>query len=250
VSSGPRGRFGAVSEAAVEAVRLEKWFGPIPALRDVSFSLERGTFLTIFGPNGAGKSTLLRVLSAATRPSGGEGRILGHPVGSGAGAWRERLGVLSHRTFLYGDLTARENLTLYGRLYRVPDLADRVEVGLDEFGLARRGDDRVGGFSHGMRQRLALARTLLHDPEVVFLDEPYTGLDPHAARVLRRTLERLRDGERTVLLVTHNLAEGLELADRTVIQVGGRWVHDAPRDRTSAAAFADVYTDRVAEALA
>jgi heme exporter protein A len=117
---------------------------------------------------------------------------------------------------------------------------------LEEVGLADRGDDRVRGFSRGMQQRLALARTLLHEPELVLLDEPYTGLDPHAAAMLRRVLERLRDGRRTVVLVTHNLAQGLELATRVVVQVAGRWVSDEPRAAVDAGEFDRLYRDRVA----
>jgi heme exporter protein A len=115
-------------------------------------------------------------------------------------------------------------------------------------GLLERRGDRVRTFSRGMQQRLALARTLLHDPEVVLLDEPYTGLDPHAAAALRGVLDRLRDGRTTVVLVTHNLSQGLEQADRVVVQVGGRWVSDEPRAAVDAAAFERVYTERVGAA--
>ena len=119
---------------------------------------------------------------------------------------------------------------------------------LSEVGLSERADDQVRSFSRGMQQRLALARTLLHDPEIVLLDEPYTGLDPHAAGILRQTLERLRDGRRTVLLVTHNLSQGLEQADRVVVQAGGRWISDEPRSAIDAATWEQAYTRRVAAA--
>src|SRR5690606_35642359 len=127
----------------------------------------------------------------------------------GDASWRGRIGVLSHRTFLYGQLTAEENLRLYGRLYEVRELEARIDAGLRRVGLADRRRDRVRTFSRGMQQRLALARTLLHDPGFVLLDEPYTGLDPHAAGVLRGVLEHVRDGSRAVLMVTHNLSQGL-----------------------------------------
>jgi heme exporter protein A len=159
------------------------------------------------------------------------------------------VGLLSHQTFLYGGLTAAENLDFYARLYALDSRADRVDAALRDVGLWERRADRVRGYSRGMQQRLALARTLLHDPAAVFLDEPYTGLDPHAAAMLRRVLERLRDGRRTVVLVTHNLAQGLELADRVVVQVGGRWVSDEPRASVEAAAFERLYTARVAAAV-
>jgi heme exporter protein A len=233
-------------EPALEARGVEKWFGVHPAVRGVDFSLSAGEFLTLFGPNGAGKSTLLRLLAGALRPTAGEVRIGGTALDYGEAAWRRRVGVLSHQSYLYGQLTAVENLRLYGRLYALPDREARVRAMLTEVGLAERADDQVRGFSRGMQQRLALARTLLHDPEIVLLDEPYTGLDAHAAAMLRGVLERLKDGRRTVVLVTHNLSQGLEMADRVAVQVGGRWVSDEPRAALDMAGFERLYTARVA----
>ena len=150
-----------------------------------------------------------------------EGRLRSH----GDVEWRRSVGILSHRTFLYGHLTARENLRFYGRLFGVPHLEERIVERLEAVELERRGDEPVRGFSRGMRQRLGLARTLLHDPAIVLLDEPYTGLDVHAASLLRELLSSLKDGRRTVVLVTHDLNQGLELADRVAIQVRGRFAH-------------------------
>ena len=230
---------------AIAAVGVEKWYGVYPAVRGVDFEISSGDFLTIFGPNGAGKTTLLRLLSGVLRPSRGEIRLGGAPLDYDESAWRSRIGVLSHQTFLYGQLTAAENLRFYGRLYGLAGLDGLIASRLEAVGLADRRNDRVRGFSRGMQQRLALARTLLHDPEVVLLDEPYTGLDPHAASMLRRVLEHLKDGRRTVVLVTHNLVEGLELADRVVVQVAGRWVSDEPRSAIDVRAFDQLYTARV-----
>jgi heme exporter protein A len=231
---------------ALEARALEKWYGPLPAVRGISFSLAPGEFLTVFGPNGAGKTTLLRILCGAVRPTSGAVRVAGHAAGGDEGAWRGRIGLLSHQTFLYGGLSAAENLDFYARLYGLPERRALVARALESVGLADRAGDRARTFSRGMQQRLALARTLLHDPQVVLLDEPYTGLDPHAAAMLRGVLGRLRDGRTTVVLVTHNLSQGLELADRVAVQVGGRWVSDEPRAAVDAAAFERVYTERVA----
>lgn len=228
---------------------MEKWYGPLPAVRGIDVALARGEFLTIFGPNGAGKSTLLRMLCGAVRPTRGAVRIGGMDVGGEDGGWRRRIGLLSHQTFLYPGLTAAENLDFYARLYLLPDRRTRVMDGLREVGLADRADDRVRTFSRGMQQRLALARTLLHDPEVVFLDEPYTGLDPHASALLRAVLDRLKDGRRTVVLVTHNLSQGLEQADRVAVQVSGRWVSDERRGEIDGARWEQVYTGRVAAAV-
>lgn len=234
---------------AVEAVAVEKWYGPLRAVRGISFTLAPGEFLTVFGPNGAGKTTLLRMLCGAVAPSRGSVLIAGEDTRKGEDEWRRKIGLLSHQTFLYPGLTAGENLDFYARLYSLADRPARVAEALSSVGLLERRDDRVRTFSRGMQQRVALARTLLHDPEVVFLDEPYTGLDPHAAASLRAVLEKLRDGRRTVVLVTHNLSQGLELADRVAVQVAGEWVSDEPRSAIDAARWERVYTDRVAAAV-
>lgn len=240
---------GGTGAPAIEARGVEKWYGALPAVRGIDLALAPGEFLTIFGPNGAGKSTLLRILCGAVRPTRGTVRIAGEQVGGEDEGWRRRIGLLSHQTFLYAGLTAAENLDFYARLYGLPDRRTRVDAALDQVGLRERRGDRVRTFSRGMQQRLALARTLLHDPEVVFLDEPYTGLDPHASAMLRAVLDRLKDGRRTVVLVTHNLSQGLEQADRVAVQVGGRWVSDERRGQIDAAAWERVYTERVAAAV-
>lgn len=232
----------------LEARELRRSFGPLLAVDGVSFALDPGEFLTVFGPNGAGKTTLLRLLGGGLHPSSGEVRIGGHVLDPRETAWRSRIGVLSHQTFLYGHLTAAENLAFYAALYGVGDGREHVRASLDRVGLLERADDRVRTFSRGMRQRLSLARTLLHDPELVLLDEPYTGLDAHAAAVLRRVLAALKDGRRTVVMVTHNLAEGLELADRVAIQVRGRFVHDGPAEAARGGDFARFYVGAVEEA--
>jgi heme exporter protein A len=214
----------------LEARDLARRYGPIRAVDGISFELSEGELLTLLGPNGAGKSTLLGLLGGSLRPQEGEIRFRGEPRDPGATDWRREIGVLSHRTFLYGALTARENLSFYGSLYDLDGLRDRVESRLAEVGLDGAADRRVREFSRGMRQRLALARTLLHHPSLVFLDEPFTGLDVHASALLREVLDRLKDGRRSVILVTHNLTEGLALADRVAIQARGRFVFLGARD--------------------
>jgi heme exporter protein A len=233
----------------LEARRLVRHFGAVTAVDGVGFALRPGEFLTVFGPNGAGKSTLLRILGGGLRPTSGRVLIGGQPLRTGDPASARRLGVLSHQGYLYAHLTAAENLRFFGRLYGLADLDERIPTRLDAVGLLARRDDRVGTFSRGMRQRLALARTLLHDPDVVLLDEPYTGLDAYAADVLRGVLEALKDGRRTVVLVTHALAQGLELADRVAVQVNGRWVMDGPRSGLGDAARFEVrYRELVEDA--
>lgn len=236
------------SQPLIVARGVEKWFGHHPAVRQLDFTLFSGEFVALFGPNGAGKTTLLRMLAGSLQPTRGEVRFVeGGP--SGDQEWRRRIGVLSHQTYLYGQLTAEENLRFYGRLFSLSSLDLRIDRLLEEVGLSRRRHDYVRGFSRGMQQRLALARTLLQDPELVLLDEPYTGLDPHASAMLRGVLEQLRDGRRTVVLVTHNLSQGLELADRVIVQVAGRWVSDEPRSSIRADEFERIYTERVGGAL-
>lgn len=232
----------------VEARGLEKRFGFRTAVGPLDLQLAAGEFTVVFGPNGAGKTTLLRLLAGIARPTRGEVWIAGERVGDAGNDSRRRLGVLSHQSYLYPGLTAAENLGFYARLYSLDRRGERVEQALADVGLAERAGDRVRDFSRGMQQRLALARTLLHDPGVVFLDEPYSGLDPHAAALLRRVLERLREQGRTVLLVTHNLSQGLELADRVVVQARGQWISDEPRSRVDAAGWEAEYTTRVAAA--
>ncbi|TVP58860.1 MAG: heme ABC exporter ATP-binding protein CcmA [Gemmatimonadales bacterium] len=235
-----------MSEPLLEARGLVRTFGPVRAVDGVSFALTEGEILALFGPNGAGKSTLLRLLAGTLRPSEGEIRLRGEARDASETQWRGDLGVLSHRTALYGALTARENLAFWGRLQDVADLADRIELQLARVGLTPHAERKVGGFSRGMRQRLALARTLLHEPTLVLLDEPFTGLDLHAASLLREVLEELRDGRRTVVLVTHQLLEGLALADRVAIQARGRMVFEGARSDLPEGREEEFYRDQVA----
>ncbi len=207
----------------LEAVELVRTFGGLRAVDSVSFQLQPGELLTIFGPNGAGKTTLLRMLAGVMRPNSGHVRVAGAPADVASRDWRHRVGIVSHQSLLYGQLTSAENLLFYGRLFGLTDLKTRIPERLDALGLSDRARTPVRELSRGLKQRVALARALLHDPEVLLLDEPYTGLDPHASRVLRDQLTSLKDGQRTVVLVTHNIIQGLELADRVAIQVQGRF---------------------------
>jgi len=211
------------------ASALRREFGAVVAVDGIDLTLEAGDFLTVFGPNGAGKTSLLSLLGGRLRPTSGDVRVSGERLDFGQTSWRSRIGILSHQGFLYPHLTVSENLRFFGRLFGLHDLRDRIRDRLEEVGLGDRADTLVRSLSHGMRQRAALARTLLHDPELVLLDEPYTGLDPYAAGVLRHVLSTLRDGRRTVVMVTHNLAQGLELSSRVAIQVRGRFAWEGRR---------------------
>ena len=206
----------------VEVRGLTKRFGAIAALDGLDFEIARGESLAVFGPNGAGKTTLTRILTSSLRMTAGSVRIAGRDPRAHEIETKAILGLISHQTFQYDDLTARENLIFFARLYGLDGPADRADALLESVRLTERADDPARTLSRGMQQRLALARCLIHDPEIVFLDEPFTGLDPYAAALLRATLERLRHEGRTLLLVTHNLVEGLELSDRWMILAGGR----------------------------
>ena len=237
-----------LGKPVLRASDLAREFGPIKAVDDVSFTLGAGQLMTVFGPNGAGKTTLLGILSGALNPSAGEVFLRSVKLRAGDPEWHRRIGVLSHQSFLYGHLTLEENLRFFGRLFGLKDLSVRIPQRLEQVGLAERAKSPARTLSRGMRQRLALARTLLHDPDFVLLDEPYTGLDAHAAAVLRQVLASLKDGRRTIILVTHNISQGLELADRVAIQVRGRFVYLEDRSEIDVSVFERSYREKVEEA--
>ncbi|MFN8559819.1 MAG: ABC transporter ATP-binding protein [Dehalococcoidia bacterium] len=210
---------------AIRVDGLVRRFGSVTAVDGLSFTVARGEVFGVLGPNGAGKTTTLRVLCGVLAPSAGAVRVFGlDPLNEGPRV-RRATGVLTAAPALYDRLTARENLTFFGALYDVPadDLPGRVARLLDLFDLTGRAGDRAGGFSTGMRQRLALARALLHEPPLLLLDEPTSGLDPEAARQVSGLVERLsrREG-RTVVLCTHNLDEAQRLCDRVAVLDAGR----------------------------
>lgn len=233
---------------AVTAISLVKAFGAHYALRGISLQVARSEVTAIFGPNGAGKTTFLRILSGLSRPSSGQVLINGQPLRAHPEAARQLVGVIGHQSFLYSELTAAENLRFYGRLYGLANLAQRVEQALHAVGLLERSADRVATFSRGMLQRLAIARSMLHNPSILFLDEPFTGLDQHAATMLTGWLRRLHSEERTILLVTHDLVQGLALADRIVIFVAGRVVFDQRTGNMRAEEFRHAYFEHVSRA--
>jgi len=211
--------------AVVTAVGLSRSFGSKVAVADLSLSVARGELFALLGHNGAGKTTTLRLLAGVLAPSGGEARLFGlSPVTHGPEV-RARLGVLPENPGLEERLTARQNLHYFAELYGYPRerVAARVSQVLEQFGLTGSADARVGGFSKGMRQRLALARALFHEPELLFLDEPTSGLDPVATRQVMDLIRRLGSGEgRTVVLCTHDLALAQRVCDRVAVMRSGR----------------------------
>jgi heme exporter protein A len=197
------------------AVRgLVKRFGPKVVLRSLDFSVARGEFVALLGPNGAGKTTFLRILSSLSRQSLGQVTIAGYSLPHQAAAVRRKLGVVSHLPLLYGDLTADENLRFYGKMYAIPHLDQKIGEVLEVVGLSTRRRDLVRTFSRGMQQRLAIARAVLHDPEVLLLDEPHTGLDQDACAMLDDVLRQVAARGRTVVMTSHDLARAADLAGR------------------------------------
>ena len=220
----------AAPRLTIEARKLVKSFGRHNVLRGIDLQVAEDDFLVIFGPNGAGKTTLIRVLSTLYKPTTGQVVIGGWDLRDHANEVRKQIGVVSHQTFLYSDLTAYENLKFYGRMYGVSDLEQRIESLLDRVGLTARMHDRVGIFSRGMQQRLSIARALLHDPPIVLLDEPETGLDQHATQMMVEVISQSLSGQRkTVVMITHSLQRGLEMANRAVILVNGRICYEAKK---------------------
>jgi heme exporter protein A len=194
--------------------KLVKRFGLKTVLRGVDFEVQPGEFVALLGPNGAGKTTFLRILASLSRPSLGDVKIAGYKLPHEAAQVRARLGVVSHLPLLYGDLTADENLRFYARMYNIPDQELRITEVLEMVGLEARRRDLVRTFSRGMQQRLAIGRAVLHDPDVVLFDEPYTGLDQDASSMLDDVLKTVAAKGRTVVMTSHDLARAEDLATR------------------------------------
>jgi heme exporter protein A len=194
--------------------KLVKRFGLKTVLRGLDFEVQPGEFVALLGPNGAGKTTFLRILASLSRPSLGEVKVAGFRLPNEAAAVRARLGVVSHLPLLYGDLSAEENLRFYGRLYGIMDLEPRITEVLEMVGLDHRRRDLVRTFSRGMQQRLAIGRAVLHDPDVMLFDEPYTGLDQDASSMLDEVLQTVAAEGRTVVMTSHDLARAEDLATR------------------------------------
>lgn len=225
----------------IETRALTKAFGLRLVLRGVDLAIAPGECVALLGPNGAGKTTLMRILATLSKPTFGQVHVAGFALPGGAGEARRRLGVVSHQSLLYPDLTADENLRFYSRLYGLDQAEARLGAVLEQVGLIRRRRDLVRTFSRGMQQRLSIARALLPNPAVVLFDEPYTGLDPDASRMLDEVLQRVASQGRTVLLTTHDLARGLALAHRVLILHRGVIAYAAPTAGLTPAAFAETY---------
>ncbi len=234
---------------AYEPVLLEqasKNFGAFTALDRIDLSLPQGSFALLAGSNGAGKSTLLRVLAGICRPSSGRVLILGADPGRTPSV-RAAIGLLSHQTLLYDDLNARENLLFAARLYGLAAREERVSQALARAGLEDRQHDRIGKFSRGMKQRLALARATLHRPSILLFDEPFTGLDQRASQALIQHLDQLKQQGCTSLFATHRLDAAIRLMDHLLILKRGRVCHDASWTSRDPGELQAVYEEHLEE---
>jgi heme exporter protein A len=233
---------------AIQVRGLTKAFGHQVALRGVNLDVAEGEFLTLFGPNGAGKTTLMRIIASLTRPTAGSVHVRGADLAKAATAVRRHIGLISHNPLLYGDLTADENLRFFARMYDLADagsdfVVQRIDTVLAQVGLSARRRDPVRTFSRGMVQRLTIARAILHDPDIMLLDEPYTGLDLQAADMLRAVLQELAASNRTVILTTHNLEQGLEMCNRAAILNRGKVAWDGERAELDLAGMKEIYRE-------
>src|SRR5438093_10122936 len=209
---------------ALRAEDIRKTFGHFTALAGVTLGVKRCEFLTLFGRNGAGKTTFLKIASTLVRATHGELWIEGIDTREEPEKARRHIGFLSHNTYLYRDLTPVENLRFFAQLYGVPNAEERIQSLLDRVGLRRRVSDPVRAFSRGLHQRVGIARVMLHDPSLILLDEPYTGLDAHAVETLDQMLDEASAAGKTIILTTHDLEQGLRGATRAAIIDRGKIV--------------------------
>lgn len=207
---------------AVAVEGLEKSYREWPVLWDLDLSVSWGETLALFGVNGAGKTTLLRILSTSVRADAGTVRIAGRDLLHQTSEARRHVGVVGHRSFLYDDLTTRENLVYYAKLYGVSNRQDRVAAALERVGLSRRADHRVRALSNGMQRRAAIARAILHEPDVLLLDEPEAGLDRDSRRMVGDLLTEWTAAGRSVVFTTHDIELGMSWAQRAAVLSGGK----------------------------
>lgn len=232
----------------IHTSKLVKRFGLKAILRGVDFEAAPGEFVALIGPNGAGKTTFLRILSTLSRPTAGLVKVAGFRLPQQATYVRRRLGVLSHQPLLYSELTAEENLKFFGRMYSVNDLGNRISYVLEMVGLEDRGRDLVRTFSRGMQQRLAIGRAVLHDPEILLLDEPYTGLDQDACAMLDQILLEVAGQGRTVVMTSHDLARVENMATRYDVLSRGKIVSSEYRKNMPKDGLLSFYRRAIEEA--
>jgi heme ABC exporter ATP-binding subunit CcmA len=234
-----------MSNSLIQTHELVKAFGLMPVLRKLDLGIERGESVALLGPNGSGKSTLLRLLCGLSKPTSGSISVGGWELPREAAAVRAQIGMVSHKPLLYENLNARENLRFFARLYNLPsaDRERRIDQLLERVGLARRAGDLIRTYSRGMQQRLSIARALLHDPEVLLFDEPYTGLDQAASAMLDEIAIETHANGRTLIMATHELDRAVRLASRAIILARGVVAFNASTDGMDTAMLAAKYAE-------
>jgi len=226
-----------------EAKNIIKRYGNATALSGIDIRLNRGEFMTIFGANGAGKTTFLKIAASLLQPTDGTVLIRGKKLDRSDSQSRSDLGYIAHETFLYPNLTARENLRFYASLYSVENHSPRIDEMLDAVGLLHRADDVVRSFSRGMLQRLTIARAFLHNPSLLLFDEPYTGLDTHASGILNELLQSMSAGDRAGIMTTHNIEQGFDIATHVAILHRGKIQYVLPTKETTKQDFKRTYIE-------
>jgi len=238
--------------AIIEIQGLTKIYGLLPVLKSIDLSIYQGEFVALLGPNGSGKSTLLRLMSGLSKPTQGHIRIGGWDMPTEAMAVRGQIGMVSHKPLLYENLTAQENLNFFAKLYNIDSNTreERISDLLRQVGLHKRADSLVRTFSRGMQQRLSIARALIHEPDVLFFDEPYTGLDQDAADMLDVLLQTAHNDNRTIVMTTHQLQRVPLLANRAVILSRGKVTYDNTVNELTPTEFASIYAQATGVATA
>jgi heme ABC exporter ATP-binding subunit CcmA len=230
----------------IQTLKLEKAFGYRQALRGITLSIDAGQVVALVGPNGSGKTTLLRILATLMRPTRGRAAINGVELPDGAMEARASIGYVAHQTLLYDDLTVRENLRFYARLYALEHTETRIGEVAARLGIVKQLDDVTRALSRGYQQRAALARALLHRPTVYLYDEPYTGLDQASASLLDTLFAEAQEKGATVLFSTHDFSHGLDNANRVIIVRNGKIVYDGQREEWhDAVGFGEIYASHV-----
>lgn len=230
-------------QPAILVQKLSKSFGSYQALKGLDLQIESGETVVLFGPNGTGKTTLIKLIATILNPTAGKIIIGGMDTKDRAEEIRRRIGILTHQTFLYNNLTAQENLEFYARIFDVAHARERIKEVIAMVGMTTRTHERVGNYSRGMQQRISIARLLLHDPPIMLLDEPETGLDQEAIAML---WQAIRTRPRTVLMTTHSLERGLELSERLLIMARGKIAYQCPCNATDIAKLRQIYQENTA----
>lgn len=226
---------------AIEINGVHKAYGRVPVLRKLDLDVPWGKVLTILGRNGSGKTTLIKILGTLTRSDSGTVRIAGSDITRAGQSVRRLIGIVTHDALLYEELTGRENLKFAARMFRLDRAEERIASVVERMGVTARLDQRIGTMSHGLKKRFSIARALLHDPVILMMDEPESGLDQDALAMLEAVITDHTDPFRTVLMTTHNLERGLELGDRTAILARGRIAYHESLETVGAAAVRDAY---------